>query len=86
MQQGRDALVVMMLRDWGFNSRHDLVPIEIDIVDAPATWTFVARRDHGVSALARPFRCRRGAKVSCATGETSWASPSSKQPDGKSTV
>jgi hypothetical protein len=24
MQQGRDALIVMMLRDWGFDSRHDL--------------------------------------------------------------
>jgi hypothetical protein len=86
MQQGRDALLVMMRHDWGFDSRHDLAPIEIDIVDAPATWTSIARHDDSVSALARPFGCRRGAKVSCATAETSWLSPSSKEPDGKSSV
>jgi hypothetical protein len=37
MQEGRDALIVMMLRDWGFEGRHELAANEIDIVDAPAT-------------------------------------------------
>ena len=55
MQEVRDALIVMMLRDWGFVSRHDLAANEIDIVDAPATLTSVARHDHSVSALARPL-------------------------------
>jgi len=55
MQEGRDALIVRMLRDWGFNSRHDLAADEIDIVDAPTTCTSIARHDQSVSALARPF-------------------------------
>lgn len=43
MQKRRDDLIVMMLREWGFDSRHDRAANEIDIVDAPATWTSIAR-------------------------------------------
>jgi hypothetical protein len=43
MQEGGDALIVRMLRERGFESRHDLAAIEIDMIDPQATWTSIGR-------------------------------------------
>src|SRR5206468_4708187 len=62
-----------------------IMPNEIDLVDAPA-WPCIARHDHSVLCTGSAVLMSKRREGFRARGETSWASLSSKQPDGQSTV